>query len=189
MEIKKLAESLNPSERKVVKVLDNFSSFHDILKVTELKDVEVMRALQWLQNKNIIKIKEEEKELVFLDENGKKYLKEALPERRFLEVLEKPASIAEVTRKTRLSNEEIAISLGTLKSKAAIEINKDKEIVVSITEQGKHLLKRGFLEEQFLKEHFPKELSSLNEEEKFVIDNLKKRKKIVKVELSKLINA
>ena len=75
MDIKKLSESLNPTERKVVKVLDNFSSFHDIIKVTGLKDVEVMRALQWLQNKNIIKTKEEQKELVHLDENGQKYLK------------------------------------------------------------------------------------------------------------------
>ena len=63
MIIKKLAESLNPFERKVLKVLDNFSSFYDIVKVTELKDVEVMRALQWLQNKNVIKIKEEQKEV------------------------------------------------------------------------------------------------------------------------------
>ena len=60
MDIKKLAESLNPFERKVLKVLDNFISFNDIVRVTGLKDVEVMRALQWLQNKNIVKIKEED---------------------------------------------------------------------------------------------------------------------------------
>ena len=189
MDIKKLAESLNPSERKVVKVLDNFSSFHDILKVTGLKDVEVMRALQWLQNKNIVKIKEEQKELIFIDENGRKYLKEGLPERKFLESLERPYTISEIAKKTNLSSEELAISLGTLKSKAAIEIKKEKEIIVSITEHGRHLLKHGFPEDQFLKEHFPRETNSLNEEEKFVLDNLRKRKKIVKVELSKIINA
>ena len=189
MDVKKLAESLNPVERKVVKVLDNFSLFHDIMKVTGLKDVEVSRALQWLQNKNIIKIKEEQKDLVYLDENGHNYLKHGLPERRFLEALEKPASIAEIGKKTGLSNEEIAISLGVLKSKAAIGIEKGKEMIVSITDHGKHLLKHGFLEEQFLKEQFPRETSSLNEEERFVLDNLKKRKKIVKVALSKIINA
>ena len=189
MEIKKLAESLNPIERKVVKVLDNFSSFHDIIKITGLKDIEVMRALQWLQNKNMIKIKEEQKEIVSLEDNGLKYLKYGLPERIFLEALERPISIADLEKKAELASEEIAISLGTLKSKAAIEIIKGKEIVVSITEQGRHLLKHGLPEEQFLKEHFPRELISLNEEEKFVLENLRKRKKIVKVELTKIISA
>jgi len=170
MEIKKLAESLNPSERKVFKVLDNFSSFHDIMKVTGLKDVEVMRALQWLQNKNVVKIEEKQKELVSLDENGHNYLKYGLPEKRFLEAVEKSENISGISKKTNLSSEEIAISLGTLKSKNAIEIEKGKEIVVSITEHGKHLLKHGFPEEQFLKENFPRELSSLNEEEKLALD-------------------
>ena len=189
MEIKKLAESLNPFERKVFKVLDNFSSFHDIMKVTGLKDVEVMRALQWLQNKNIVKINESQKELVALDENGNKYLKYGLPEKKFLEAIEKSETVLGIAKKTGLSNEELAISLGTLKLKNAIEIEKGKEIVVSVTEHGKHLLKHGFPEEQFLKENFPRELSSLNEEEKFVLENLRKRKKIVKIGLSKIIRA
>ncbi len=189
MDIKKLAESLNPIERKVVKVLDNFNSFSDILKVTGLKDVEVMRALQWLQNKNVVKIKEEQKGLVSLDENGLKYLKYGLPERIFLESLEKPAILTELSKKTKLSQEEIQVSLGILKSKTAIEIAKDKEIIISITEHGKHLLKKGFPEEQFLKENFPKELGQLSEEEKFVLENLRKRKKIAKVELAKIVNA
>src|SRR3989338_7448436 len=189
MDLKKLAESLNPFERKVLKVLDNFSSFQDIAKATGLKDVEAMRALQWLQNKNIVELKEEQKELVFLDENGKKYLKDGLPEKKFLEAVEKSAAISELSKKTGLSNEEIAISLGVLKSKTAIEIKKGKDIVVFITDHGKHLLKHGFLEEQFLKEDFPKELNMLNEEEKFVVENLRKRKKIVKVETAKIINA
>ena len=189
MDIKKLSESLNPVERKVVKVLDNFCSFSDIVKVTELKEVEVMRALQWLQNKNIIKIKEEQKELIYLDENGYNYLKYGLPKIRFLETLRDKASIGDIAKKAGLSNEEITISLGALKSKAAIEIIKDRGIIISITDNGRNLLKRGFIEEQFLKEHFPKELSTLNEEEKFILDNLRKRKKIVKVELVKTISA
>ena len=109
MEIKKLAESLNPSERKVVKVLDNFNSFNDVVKVTGLMDVEVMRALQWLQNKNVIKINEEQKDLVFLDDNGNKYLKDGLPEKRFLDAVKNSSSISEIQKKTNLSNEEIAI--------------------------------------------------------------------------------
>ena len=189
MDIKKLAESLNPVERKVVKILDNFSSFHDIVKVTGLKDVEAARALQWLQNKSVIRLKEEQKELVSLDENGGKYLKYGLPEKKVLQSLEKPAGISELKEKAMLSDEEIAVSLGVLKSKAAIEIQKGKDIIVSMTDNGRHLLKKGFIEEQFLKENFPRDAASLNEEEKFVVDNLRKRKKIIKVELSKVVSA
>ncbi|MEK6892140.1 MAG: phenylalanine--tRNA ligase subunit alpha [Nanoarchaeota archaeon] len=189
MEIKRLSESLNPVERKVARVLDNFTAFHEIMKVTGLKDVEVMRALQWLQNKNVVKIKEAQKEIVSLDENGLKYKKYGLPERIFLEALDKEYPLSELGKKAKLSNEELTISLGVLKSKAAIEIKKEKEIMISITDHGKHLLKKGFLEEQFLKEEFPKELSSLNAEEKFLLDNLKKRKKIVKVEQKNVVEA
>ena len=189
MEIKRLSESLNPVERKVARVLDNFTAFHEIMKVTGLKDVEVMRALQWLQNKNVVKIKEAQKEIVSLDENGLKYKKYGLPERIFLEALDKEYLLSELGKKAKLSNEELTISLGVLKSKAAIEIKKEKEIMVSITDHGKHLLKKGFLEEQFLKEEFPKELSSLNAEEKFLLDSLKKRKKIVKVEQKNVVEA
>lgn len=189
MNIKKLAESLNPVERKVLKVLDNFNSLTDIMKVTELKDVEVMRSLQWLQNKNVIKMNEEQKELVSLDENGLKYLKYGMPERKFLEALDRPVTLDEINKKKNLSHEEIAISLGTLKSKAAIAISKEKEIIVSITEHGKHFLTKNFPEENFLKENFPRELNSLNEKEKFVLQNLRKRKKIVKLEFSKIFTA
>ena len=189
MDIEKIASSLNPAERKVLKVLDSSSYMHDIMKATGLKDVEVMRALQWLQNKNAVKLSEEQKDIVSLDENGIKYLKYGLPEKIFLQSLDKPKTLKEIGEDAKLSSEELSISLGALKSKAAIEIIKDKELLISITEHGKNLLKKGFIEEQFLKEKFPKELASLKDEEKFVLEILKKRKKIVRVEQAKLVSA
>lgn len=188
MDTRKLAESLNPIERRVVKVLDKLHSLHDIIEATGLKYVEVMRALQWLQNKNIIRLNEEEAEIVSLGENGQKYLKYGLPERRFLEAIENHSTIAEIGKKTGLSQEELAISLGVLKSKALIEIRKKKEIEVCICEHGKSMLKHGFQEEQFLKGTFPKELSALSEGETHALNALRKRKKIVKVELTKMIS-
>ena len=186
---KKIAESLNQFERKALKALESKNSLDEIMQETKLHHVEVMRAFQWLQNKNLIKLSEEQKEIVSLDENGHKYLKQGLPERIFLGVLDKPSTITEIAKKTSLSNEEVQISLGILKSKAAIEIKKDKEIVISITDNGKHLLKHGFVEEQFLKEKFPMAFPALDNQQKFVIENLRKRKRIIKVEISKIISA
>src|SRR3989338_3246816 len=189
MDIEKAISSLNPAERKVLKVLDNFSSMSGIMVATGLKDVEVMRSLQWLQNKNIVKLNEEQKEVVSLDENGIRYLKYGLPEKIFLESIGMPKTLAEIGEETKLSSEELQVSIGALKSKAAIDIKKDKELIISITDHGKGLLKKGFIEEQFLREKFPKDLGSLRDEEKFVLEVLKKRKKIVKVDQIKVVSA
>ena len=84
MEIEKIIGGLHPLERKVLPVLNKVNSLPDVAKETGLQEVEVMRAFQWLQNKDIVKINEELKEVVGLDANGRKYLKEGLPEKRFL---------------------------------------------------------------------------------------------------------
>ena len=55
-----------------------------------------------------------------------------------------------------------------------------------LSEQGKKLLEKEFLEEQFLKKDFPLAASELTPEEKFSFDNLLKRKRILKKESKKI---
>jgi phenylalanyl-tRNA synthetase alpha chain len=188
MDIDKTIKILHPLERKVLPFLDKHSSFNEIVGCTKLQEVEVMRALQWLQNKEILKLKEELKEVVELDKNGRTYLRKGLPERSFLNsIKEKPLTLDEIQTKTELDKAEINIALGVLRGKAAIEIHKkDNEIKVSITEQGKKLLDKTSLEEDFLKKTFPLELKTLKDEERFALENLKKRREIIKVDLLKL---
>ena len=187
--IDKLISSLHPLERKVLPLLDKNALFQDIVKASRLQDVEVMRALQWLQNKGIVKVTDELKEVVSLDKNGEEYLKEGLPEIRFLKALGKEKSIAQVVEKAKLKKDEVSICLGVLRGKAAINIRKDKDLIVSITEQGRRLLEKDTLEEKFLKLKFPLDIKNLNEEERFALENLKKRKDIIKVELKKIKKA
>ena len=54
MEKKKIIEQLHPLERKVLPLLDKFTFLEELISHSGLKDVEVMRALQWLENKKII---------------------------------------------------------------------------------------------------------------------------------------
>ena len=186
MDIKKLIQTLHPLERKVLPVLDKLNSIKEIAKNTNLQEVEVMRALQWLQNKDIITLKEKLKEIVSLDINGIKYLEKGLPEKRFLQAIkDRELSLDEIKQKSGFSKEEINISLGILKSKAAISIKKDKELKIKITTQGKNLLNKSFLEESFLKKQFPLNIKNLKEEDKFSLNNLKKRKKIIKIDIIK----
>ncbi len=189
MDVKKLAEKLHPLERRVLPVLGKFKTLPQIVSATGLKDIEVMRAMQWLQNKKAIKIDTVLKEVVTLDKNGDKYLKEQLPERRFIEqVKDREISISRL-EKNGLSKEELNTCLGTLRKKAMIVIIKNKELRVKLTDQGKKFLKKEFPEEIFIKKTFPVEIKNLALEEKHALENLKKRKNIVKVELQKIMKA
>ncbi|MBT3303754.1 phenylalanine--tRNA ligase subunit alpha [Candidatus Woesearchaeota archaeon] len=182
MDTTQLIESLHPLEIKVLPSLKKYSKFEYLVKDSNLKDVEVMRALQWLENKKALVISKEEKELVELDVNGTAYIKVGLPEKRLLTELSKgPKTLNEINS---LEKQEIGIAIGALKQKAAILMDQGK---LSITPQGTSLLEKESLEELFLKKSFPLETSTLKEEEVFALNNLKKRKQIIKVEKRKLI--
>lgn len=176
--MQELIRSLHPLERKVLPFLKNGILFEDLLKQTKLQDAEVMRALQWLENKGALTIKLDVKESILLGKLGERYLKEGLPERRLLEQLKKKKlSLSEV----KLEKEEISIALGELKKKAAITVGKELEL----TEQGKKFLDKDFPEEKFLKV-LPKNPKEFTEEEKFAFESLKKRKEIIHISLEKI---
>jgi len=190
MDLKKLAQSLHPYERRVLPELVHAKYVSEVVARTGLKDVEVTRALQWLENKKAIEVRTDERELVSLDKNGVEYLKKGLPERRFLEALdEKELALTKVAQKSQLSNEEMNICIGLLRQKGAILILKDKELKVKRTDQGKKLVQGQFLEERFVKREFPCELAKLSSEEKAVVEQLKKRKQIIKIEREKVKRA
>ncbi len=188
MDIKKLGRSLSPLERKVLPYLKDYSNFDDIVKVSGLKDVEVMRALQWLSNKDVLKIKEDVKQFVDLDKNGVLYFKLGLPEKRFLlSIKEKSLSSLDIMIRAELTKEEINVCIGLLKKKGIIDIKKaDDKLFFEITNFGRQFLEKTSFEEQFLNKKFPVELKLLKPEEKFAFNELKKRKNIVKIEIKKI---
>ncbi len=189
MDIKKLIGKLHPYERAVMQHLSKTASFEELVNLTGLKGVEVMRGLQWLANKKIITLKEGLKEVAELDKNGILYLKEGLPEKKFLNaLLKEPKSLEQI--KEVLSKNELNAALGLLKSKAAIEISKKSgKPQIKITPAGKNLLQKKTLEEQFLKKCFPVEIKKLKPEEKHAFELLKKRQGIIKTKLLKLKTA
>lgn len=179
MDIAKLAAALHPLERRVLPLLQKHSAFLDIVSNSGLSEVEVMRALQWLENKKIVEQKAVVREFIELASNGRLYLKECLPERRFAEAVRDYAlSLADVEKKALLSGQELSASLGVLKQKAAVESRDGK---FTLTEHGKKLFSKDILEESFLKllEKTPLDAKELSDEEKFAFSNLKKRKDIV----------
>ncbi|MBU0461180.1 MAG: hypothetical protein KJ574_01200, partial [Nanoarchaeota archaeon] len=180
-ELRKLAETLHPLERAVLPLVKKNPDFDSLVKASKLQEVEVMRAVQWLENKKIIEVKIVVNEIIELDKNGMRYVKKSLPEKRFLKAIEKKELDINTIQKTAaLENEEINICIGLLKKKAAINILPGMKI--QITEQGKKILQKEWLEDLFLKKLEKRRMtvSELSPEEKFAFDIFKTRKEILK---------
>ncbi len=190
MEMKKLAEGLHALERKVLPFIKKGTSLSELVEKSKLSDVEVMRALQWLGNKKLVEMQSELREVVELDENGKKYIEHGLPEKRFAKAIEtRELSAEKIKDAAKLDDSELNASIGLLKQKGMIAIRPG--MIISLTEPGRNFLKKESLEEAFLKKIKPGKLSTgkLAPEEKFALDNLKKRKGIVKTGIEKNVVA
>src|SRR3989344_2759142 len=173
--IKEIEESLHPLEKKILPFLDKYKDLVSIQRASNLKEVEIMRALQWLENKKALKLKSQTKAIISLDKNGEKYVKSGLPEINFLKSLDNPLTLQQIQEKADLDQDELKISIGILKKRLLINIQKE----VLITDQGKKYLEKQFLEEEFLKS-LPKTTSELTDEERFAYQELSKRKQILK---------
>lgn len=184
------ADSLHRLERKVIPLLEHHSTLHDLVNESGLQEVEVKRALQWLGNKGLADVKEEKEDYIELDENGHAYKDDGLPERRALKALSEGPKTTDELLKAGVTKDELNIVIGALKKKAAVDIEKqDGKLTLTITQAGKKLLEEESLEERFLKEEFPKPVSDLKPEEAFAVENLKKRKRILKQETRKTLTA
>ena len=180
---KKLLAKLHPLERIVLPALRTERDLSGIVKKSKLQEIEVMRALQWLENKGLLKINITTKNIINLDKNGSLYQQQGLPERIFLSILDDQwKGLNVITKKTKLSREEVNACIGVLKKKLAIETEKGEFLQVKITSQGKNLLSKPSLEEEFLKKSFPLDADKLLDTEKYAVEELKKRKEIIKFE-------
>lgn len=182
MDLTKLAQSLHAYERAVLPHLDDSPTVTELAQATSLQEVEVTRALQWLENKNAVRINTKKTELAGLDANGKAYRKSGLPERRFLEALDKEMTLRDLAKKAKLGKDEVNVCIGLLRRQNAITFKKDKEPRVDITKDGKKLLAQGFPEEQLLSKPFPLDTSTLNTKEQSALEQLKKRKHFIVVD-------
>ena len=173
---KNLIESLSPNEIKILPYLKE--SIEEICKKSNLNKVSVIRALEYLQNKGIVKLTPIKKKVVEIGINGALYKKKGLPERRLLNLLgeKRILSLQEAKKLSKLSDEEFKASIGALKNKALIEIKNGK---LMFTGQKQEISKKS-LEEMFL-ESLPLEHDSLNPEQLYALKSLQNRKDIVYV--------
>jgi phenylalanyl-tRNA synthetase alpha chain len=190
MDTKKLALSLHPLERKVLPHLKSTSTFEELVSLSQLQPVEVMRALQWLSNKKAIILHEDLREQIKLEENGKLYQEKGLPEYRFLRAIKGDSTVDEIKEAASLSTEEATVCLGFLRKKGYISMRKDDTVlIISLTEEGKTAAKQTHIEESLLKKEFPIQAYSLTSSEKEAIIQLRTRKNILVSDLQKIVTA
>ncbi|RME31784.1 phenylalanine--tRNA ligase subunit alpha [Candidatus Woesearchaeota archaeon] len=87
MNIKELAASLHPLERKVLPHLQKKGTLAALAKASSLQEVEAMRALQWLEGKGCVTITTEEEEGVAISKKGQQAHKLGLPEEHVIKAL------------------------------------------------------------------------------------------------------
>lgn len=177
MEKSSIIESLSPNERKILPLL-NETNLKNIEKKSGLDETSVLRSLQFLENKGIVKVQSEKQKLIELGDNGILYLKNGLPERRLLHFLSEKKSLELKNNKAvKLSDNEFKAAIGALKKKAMIELKEGKIILTAAMPE----ISKKSLEEKFL-ESLPLNYDELEPEQKFSLDSLKDRKDIVRIE-------
>ncbi len=184
MATQELIERLHPLERKVLPVLKNHSDIHEIVKASGLLEVEVVRALQWLSNKEVLTLESRSNEMIVLDEEGKKYIKSGFPEKIFLSALVKGEKTAKQVIKAGITEGELNSSIGLLKKEQLIEVKKDKEILFSITQKGREFLKKELPQEVFIKT-LPQTKEKLSVLEQQILSELLRRKQVVTIQTQK----
>ena len=175
-EIQEILETLSPIEQKIVPFLNE--SIENIIIKSELDKTSVLRALQFLENKNLLEIKSETKTFVDLDTNGIYYKKKGLPERNLIILLEEKnhLPLEEAKKLSKLSDNEFRVSLGVLKRKALIDLKNGTLLLNASKEE----LTKKTLEEQLI-DTLPLAIDNLEPEQKLALENLKKRKEIIEI--------
>ncbi len=134
MDIDSIIKALTPLERKVIPYLKNNVSIQGLQDLTNLQEVEVIRALQWLEIKKAVKINIDHKNQIKLNKNGLLYLEKEMPERRLLKLSKSKAlTIDDLRKSSEFEPEELNIAIGFLKSRNAITIENKN---IKITKKG-----------------------------------------------------
>lgn len=185
--IQDLREKLSPGERKLLLALaplEEASVEHIQVKGGFDQLVEVMNSASWAKGKGLVKLSERLFDVLTIDQEGRRYLKDGLPERRALKFLLSKGGAAPaplLVKEGAVTDEEQPIALGWLKRKGWITFSKvAAETVLEVTEKGRADAEAPTADEEVLRKLEHKALPA-DELDKTGVDWLRARKSVVKV--------
>ncbi|MCX6664502.1 MAG: phenylalanine--tRNA ligase subunit alpha [Euryarchaeota archaeon] len=155
MDFDKIIQELSQNEKKVLltlKKLNGSASPQELVKQGDFTQVaEVMNAASWLQSKKLVAIEDHITTVYSLGKEGKHFVQNGLPEKRALKYLSEhngKSSLKDLSQ--ILEQSEISVAVGWLRTKGWVNIKKDKETLLEITDQGKKVLEIESEEEKAL---------------------------------------
>jgi phenylalanyl-tRNA synthetase alpha chain len=176
-------EAFHPIERSILNSLSNNDHVeaHSLAANTGLSIDQVRRGIEWLKFKNLISLEESSTQRVFAAPEGMEAAKKGLPERRLVNSLkEGKVTISEVIASGAIKNEEINAAIAGARRNQWIQLVEGKMMPTGLAANKspeetfiENLLKRGA------------EVSKLTEEEKRVLDQLKKRPNYIEIKEEK----
>src|SRR4030042_2986219 len=163
--MEKLIESLSPNERKSLPYIKE-KNIDEIIRNSKLDKTSVLRALEYLENKNIVTLSKIRKKIVEIGINGALYKQRGLPERRLLNLLNEKRilKLDEAQKQSSLSDDEFKVSVGVLKKKVLVEIKNGKIILTGKIDE----ISKKSLEELFI-ESLPLDYNSLTPEQSYAL--------------------
>jgi len=182
MDIDKIKKELSQNEIKVLlalKKVNHEANPDEILNNSDLNhEVEVMNAGSWLQSKKLVEIKNDIKTVFSLGKEGKDFLINGFPEKKALKfIIEKGGQIGLGELSSVLEKSEIPVAIGWLKRKGWVDIKKEKETILIVTDKGKAESQVETFEEKILKRLNEKPGSELDKKE---IRDILSRKNVIR---------
>ncbi|HDD71543.1 MAG TPA: hypothetical protein ENF99_00970, partial [Candidatus Aenigmarchaeota archaeon] len=107
MEAEAILEKLHEYEKRIIKSLEKLkeATSQQISERTGLKKDEIEKAGLWAKLKGALGFREEKEEFLELSEEGKEYLKDGLPEKNLIELVNSGIdSIQELKKKYKRAN-------------------------------------------------------------------------------------
>ena len=166
-------EAFHPIERTILNSLSKnvHVGAHSLAASTGLSIDQIRRGIEWLKFKNLISIEESSTQRVFAASEGIAASQKGLPERRLVNSLkEGKVTISEVLASGDIKNEEINAAIAGARRNQWIQLVEGKMIPTPLTAKKSP-------EEMFIEnlKGGGIEISKLTEEEKRVLEQLKKR--------------
>jgi phenylalanyl-tRNA synthetase alpha chain len=178
------APAFHPIERSILNSLSNSDHVRadSLVASTGLSIDQIRRGIEWLKFKNLILIKESSTKRVFLASEGMGAAKSGLPERRLANSLkEGNTTIGEVLASGAIKNEEINAAIAGARRNQWIQLVEGK--MVPTSSAAKYSPEESFIEN--LKGGGGLEVSKLTEEEKRILEQLKKRPNYIEIKEEK----
>jgi phenylalanyl-tRNA synthetase alpha chain len=166
-------EAFHPIERTILNSLSKnvHVGAHSLAASTGLSIDQIRRGIEWLKFKNLISIEESSTQRVFAASEGIAASQKGLPERRLVNSLkEGKVTISEVLASGDIKNEEINAAIAGARRNQWIQLVEGKMVPTPLTAKKSP-------EEMFIEnlKGGGIEISKLTEEEKRVLEQLKKR--------------